>query len=117
MKEFDEGLRCQDVHSGVRNVDPNSSVLQPLVDTRIVGMAATVAGLIRRNDVIKDAQALMAIAASQLDVDMLAFNDVVTLLDEAGFVSGIQRSGRKIQTFTENVPYYDDLYTRLGEVW
>ncbi|WP_310963968.1 hypothetical protein [Nocardioides terrisoli] len=117
MDNFDEGLRCQDVHSGVRNVDPNSPVLQPLVDTRIVGMAATVAGLIRGNDVIKDAQALMSIAASQLDVDMLAFNEVVTLLGDAGFVSGIQRSGGKIQTFTENVPYYDDLYTRLGEVW
>lgn len=117
MDNFDEGLRCQDVHSGVRNVDPNSPVLQPLVDTRIVGMAATVAGLIRGNDVIKDAQALMSIAASQLDVDMLAFNEVITLLDDADFVSGIQRSGGKIQTFTENVPYYDDLYTRLGEVW
>ena len=117
MENFDEGLRCQDVHSGVRNVDPNSAVLQPLVDTRIVGMAATVAGLIRGNDVIKDAQALMSIAASQLDVDMLAFNEVITLLDDAGFVDGIRRSGGKIQTFTENVPYYDDLYSRLGDVW
>lgn len=117
MNSFNEGLRCQDVHSGIRNVDPNSAVLQPLVDTRIVGMAATVAGLIRGNDIINDAQALMMIAASQLDVDMLAFNEVVTLLDDAGFVSGIKRSGGKIQTFTENVPYYDDLYARLGEVW
>ena len=117
MDNFEEGLRCQDVHSGVRNVDPNSALLQPLVDTRIVGMAATVAGLIRGNDVINDAQALMSISASQLDVDMLAFNEVVTLLDDAGFVNGIKRTGGKIQSFTENVPYYDDLYSRLGEVW
>lgn len=117
MDSFEEGLRCQDVHSGVRNVDPNSALLQPLVDTRIVGMAATVAGLIRGNDVINDAQALMSIAASQLDVDMLAFNEVITLLAGAGFVQGVQRSGGKIQSFTENVPYFDDLYTRLGDVW
>lgn len=117
MDSFEEGLRCQDVHSGVRNVDPNSPLLQPLVDTRIVGMAATVAGLIRGNDVIADAQALMSIAASQLDVDMLAFNEVLSLLDDAGFVSGINRSGGKIQSFTENVPFYDDLYDVLGEAW
>lgn len=117
MDTFEEGLRCQDVHSGVRNVDPNSALLQPLVDTRIVGMAATVAGLIRGTDVINDAQALMSIAASQLDVDMLAFNEVVTLLADAGFVAGVKRSGGKIQSFTENVPFYDDLYTQLGTVW
>lgn len=117
MDNFVEGLRCQDVHSGVRNVDPNSPLLQPLVDTRIVGMAATVAGLIRGSDIIADAQALMSIAASQLDVDMLAFNEVVTLLDEAGFVAGIQRSGGKVRSFTETVPYYEDLYSRLGKAW
>jgi hypothetical protein len=101
----------------VRNIDPNSALLQPLVDTRIVGMAATVAGLIRGNDVINDAQALMSIAASQLDVDMLAFNEVITLLADAGFVEGMKRSGGKILSFTETVPFYDDLYTRLGSVW
>jgi hypothetical protein len=68
---FDEGLRCQDVHSGLRNVDPHSSLLAPLVETRIVGMAATIAGLIRGRDVIADAQSLMTVAADQLDVDRL----------------------------------------------
>lgn len=117
MDDFEAGLRCQDVHSGVRNIDPNSALLQPLVDTRIVGMAATVAGLIRGYDVIADAQSLMTIAASQLDVDMLAFNQVVELLATAGFVEGIKSTGGKIQSFTENVPYYEDLYVRLGGVW
>ena len=27
MDQFDEGLRCQDVHAGLRNVDPNSGTL------------------------------------------------------------------------------------------
>jgi hypothetical protein len=74
---FDKGLRCQDVHSGLRNVDPNSPLLAPLADTRVVGMAATIAGLIRGRDVITDAQALKVIAAHQLDVDLLAFDDVI----------------------------------------
>lgn len=117
MQNFDEGLRCQDVHSGLRNVDPNSPLLGSLNDTRIVGMAATIAGLIRGRDVIKDAQALMVVAAHQLDVHMLAFNEVVGLLEDAGYIQGLQRHGGKITTFTENVPYYDDLYTTLGEAW
>jgi hypothetical protein len=117
METFDEGLRCQDVHSGLRNVDPNSSLLGPLNDTRIVGMAATVAGLIRGRDVVDDARALMVVSAHQLDVDMLAFNEVIGLLEDAGFVGGVQRQGGKIKTFTENVPFYDDLYATLGTAW
>jgi hypothetical protein len=114
---FDKGLRCQDVHSGLRNVDPNSPLLAPLADTRVVGMAATIAGLIRGRDVITDAQALKVIAAHQLDVDLLAFDDVIGILELAEFVQGVRRSGNKIITFTETVPYYDDLYQTLGESW
>lgn len=117
MESFDEGLRCQDVHSGLRNVDPNSPTLAPLTDTRIVGMAATLAGLIRGRDVIEDAQALMVVAAHQLDVNSMVFSDVVALLEQAGFVSGVRRPGGKITSFTENVPYYEDLYATLGDAW
>ncbi|SMD14720.1 hypothetical protein [Kibdelosporangium aridum] len=117
MDQFQQGLRCQDVHSGLRNVDPNSPLLQPLADTRVVGMAATLAGLIRGRDVVTDAQSLAMVAAAQLDVDMLAFNDVVEVLEEVGFVQGVQRQGRKILSFTETVPYYDDLYGSLGISW
>jgi hypothetical protein len=71
-------------------------------------MAATIAGLIRGRDVI---------AAHQLDVDLLAFDDVIRILEEAEFVQGVRRSGNKIIAFTETVPYYDDLYQTLGESW
>src|SRR4051794_8207719 len=63
MKRFAEGLRCQDVHAGLRNVDPASGVLRPLMDTRLVGMAATLASLIRGQDVVADASAVQAVAA------------------------------------------------------
>jgi hypothetical protein len=114
---FDQGLRCQDVHSGLRNVDPHSPALGPLADTRVIGMAATVAGLIRGRDVVADAQSLSVIAAAQLDVDTLAFNEVVAVLEDVDYVQGVQRNGSKITSFTENVPYYDDLYQALGESW
>lgn len=117
MDQFDEGLRCQDVHAGLRNVDPNSGALTPLADTQLIGMAASLAALIRGQDVVRDAQALRAVAAEQLDVNQFAFDRVITVLDDVGFVEGVRRSGGKITRFTENVPYYDDLYARLGEAW
>jgi hypothetical protein len=37
---------------------------------------------------------------------MLAFNEVVGLLEDAGFIGGVQRQGGKIRAFTENVRFY-----------
>lgn len=117
LEAFDQGLRCQDVHSGLRNVDPNSPLLAPLADTRVIGMAATLAGLIRGRDVVENAQALKSVAAAQLDVDQLAFSDVIAVLENADFVQGVQRVGSKITSFAESVPYYEDLYGALGRAW
>lgn len=117
MERFDEGLRCQDVHAGLRNVDPNSGTLIALADTQLIGMAASLAALIRGQDVIADAQALRAVAAEQLDVNQFAFDSVVMALADVGFLEGVQRSGGKITRFTESIPYYDDLYGMLGTAW
>lgn len=117
MDETNLGLRCQDIHSGIRNIDPNSSLLAPINDTRLIGMAASLAGLMRGRDVIPDAQALMTVAAEQLDVSLLSFNDVIQILEDADFIEGVQRAGGKIKSFTENVPYYGDLYETLGSSW
>lgn len=117
MDTFNEGLRCQDVHAGLRNIDPSSGVLRPLMDTRLIGMASTLASLIRGQDVIADAAAVQAVAAEQLDVDLFAFNEVVSLLNELGYVSGVVMSKGKIERFTESVPFYSDLYRDLGAAW
>lgn len=117
MDRFDEGLRCQDVHAGLRNVDPASGVLRPLMDTRLVGMAASLGSLIRGQDVIADASALQSVAAEQLDVDLYAFNEVVAILEERGYVNDVARSKGKVVRFNESVPYYTDLYAELGEAW
>lgn len=76
MDRFDEGLRCQDVHAGLRNVDPNSGTLEPLMDTQMIGMAASLAALIRGQEVVNDAHVLRAVAAEQLDVNQFAFDPV-----------------------------------------
>lgn len=117
MEIFEEGLRCQDVHAGLRGVDPNSAPLAHLVDTRLVGMAGTLAAFIRGRDVIKDAQTLKMVAASQLDVDSMAFDQVVDLMSEAELVHTIEKKGGKIKSFAEDVPFHANLYERLGDVW
>lgn len=117
MEKFEQGLRCQDIHAGLRAVDPNSSALGRLDDTRMVGMAASLAAAIRGQDVIRDAQTLKMVAADQLDVDSLAFPAVVEILDAAGFVHTVERKGGKIVTFVEEVPFHQDLYETLGQVW
>lgn len=87
MELFEAGLRCQDVHAGLRNLDPNSApIAQHLEQTQLVGMAATLAAAIRGEDVIADAKALKVIAADQLDINAYAFPRVVRLLDERGLV-------------------------------
>jgi hypothetical protein len=65
METFKEGLRCQDIHGGLRGVDPNSAAIAPLEDTRIVGMAATLASTIRGQEIIRDAQTLKAVAGGR----------------------------------------------------
>jgi len=117
MNNFTEGLRCQDIHSGLRDLDPNSSLLAPLRETRFIGMAASLAGLVRGHDVINDGEALRAIAAQQLDVNDYAYADIIWLFEEVGFVQGVQRDGTRVVQFTETVPYYDDLYEVLGAAW
>ncbi len=117
MNEFDEGLRCQDVNAGLRNLHPSDAVLGHLETTQRIGMASGVAALIRGRDDIADAANLQAIAADQLDIPTIYFPSVIEALEEAGMVSNVRRDGRRIASFTENVPFYADLYPRLGEVW
>ncbi|MFS2241236.1 hypothetical protein [Microbacterium sp. OR16] len=117
MHKFTQGLRCQDVSAGLRNLHPSDAVLAHLEETQRVGMASGVAALIRGRDVIDDAANLRAIVADQLDIPNVYFDAVVETLEEAGMVSDVVRNGRRITSFNESVPFYSDLYPRLGEVW
>lgn len=118
MENQRAGLRCQDVHAGLRNVDPNSGSLVPLEKTRLVGMAGSVASLIRGRDILQNMDALKAVLAEQLDVSVYAFKDVIGLLEESGMVDGVGRTASgDITQFTESVPFYGDLYTQLGATW
>lgn len=119
MKKLDEGLRCQDVHAGLRNLDVNSApIAQHLEQTQLVGMAATLAAAIRGEDVIGDAQALKVIAADQLDINAYAFPAVVELLHERDMVRDVRTdSNNRIVSFSENVSFHAGVYESLGDAW
>ena len=117
LQNFQAGLRCHDVHAGLRNVDPNSPTLVPLADTREIGMAASLASLIRGQDVVSDAEALRTVVAEQLDINPYAFAGVVGTLERAGMIYDVQRRGAKIVGFNERVPFYENLYSALGDTW
>jgi len=117
VKKFERGLRCQDVHAGLRTVDSNSALLAQLEDTRVVGMAASLAATIRGQDVIQDAQLLKVVAADQIDIDHFAYNDVIEVLEGAELVHSVIRDGKKITSFQESIPFHQDLYSRLGAAW
>jgi hypothetical protein len=57
------------------------------------------------------------VAAAQLDVAPLAFTEVVAVLEQADFIQGVRREGNKVVSFTETIPFYDDLYDHLGRAW
>jgi hypothetical protein len=82
----------------------------------MVGMAANLAVNLRGMDVISNGEALEQIAAEELGVESLVFRDVLGLLEEADMATTRQtgRSGFQIE---ERIPYHQDLYQVLGDLW
>jgi len=118
LDKFRIGLCSQDVHTGLRNVDPSSgAVVQYMESTRLVGMAASLALTIKGQDVVEDAEALKVIVADQLDIDPFAFNQVVGLLEEQGIVYNVERQSGRIKRLYEKVPVHKNVFEQLGEVW
>lgn len=116
LSATDIGIRCHDVHQGMGNVDTRSAHIAQLGTTRLIGMAANLAVNLRGLDVVADANALKQIAAQELGVESLAFDSVVGVLEEAGMVRVRRPSPSKVQ-IDENVPYHQNLYNLLGEIW
>ncbi|WP_331765285.1 hypothetical protein OG747_52490 (plasmid) [Streptomyces sp. NBC_01384] len=117
MENYEAGLRSQDVHQGLRNMDPHSPALVPLTKTRLVGSAADVASLIRGREVIQDVSALQVIAVRELDVAPSSFEQVLDVLETAGFIDLARNSRGEPVGLTENVPVYRTLYEDLGSAW
>lgn len=116
LERVDIGIRSHDVHQGMGNVDTRSAHIARLETTRLVGMAANLAVNLRGLDVIDDANALKQIAAQELGVESLAFDSVIGVLEEAGMLRVRRPSPSRVQ-IDENIPYHQNLYELLGEIW
>jgi hypothetical protein len=116
MDSFSEGLRCQDVTLGLRELHQASAQLRLVNNTQIVGMAADLAGLIRGRDVIEKIDSLEIVAAETLDIAALLLPAVLDVLEAAGIVETYKQGGR-IERITETVPIYRNLYADLGNAW
>jgi hypothetical protein len=116
VDRYTEGLRCQDVNAGVRNLDATSPILTPVKKTRLTGMAADLAALVRDRPLIADMGALEAVAAAELDIPSTSFDAVLALLEEVELVE-LTRSGGDVTGLTSQVPFYRDLYEILGHAW
>src|SRR6266702_5662108 len=86
VDRYTEGLRCQDVNAGLRNFDATSPVLTPVKKTRLVGMAADLAALVRDRPLIDDMAALESVAAAELDIPSTSFDQVIALLEYSELV-------------------------------
>ena len=117
MEAYDAGLRCQDVNSGLRTFDASSPSLTPLKKTRLVGMAADLAALVRDTQLISDMSALESVAAGELDIPSTSFDTVLAVLESAELVDLTRDSAGEVAGLTSEVPFYRDLYSTLGESW
>lgn len=117
MDAYQAGLRCQDVNSGLRTFDAASPSLAPLKKTRLVGMAADLACLVRGIPIITDIASLESVAAGELDVPPTSFDAVIGLLEESELVELTRDIHGDVTGLTSEVPYYQDLYRILGTAW
>jgi hypothetical protein len=81
-------------------------------------MAAALATAVKGRDVVSSAPDLRQVAADQLDIDTWAFEQVLDVLEEVGYVRNRQQTNRETQSFYETVPEdFERLYQTLGEDW
>lgn len=116
MDNYRSGLRSQDVNAGLRTFHAASSRLTPLKNTRLVGMAADLAALVRGREIISDMSHLEMVAADELDIPDTSFDSVLLMLEEAEMVQ-VTRVGQRITGLTSDVPAFGGLYERLGRTW
>ena len=109
------GLRAQDIQTGLQDTLLRGPVAGLFDNTRLVGMAERLAIHIRGAEVIDDYDRL-CVVASRLGIDSLVVPQVLSILEEVEFVR-VDRSHSKVSKVYEDVPYFADIYGRMGSLW
>lgn len=100
--------RCYEIHASL-----GSTEVPEFEDLIVLGMAVKLALHIRGLPLI-DYEILKLVASALLDIPRVAVERVVRLLAEVEFVV-IQQSGSSIRGVLPTIPYYERLYSGLGE--
>ncbi|MFY0405451.1 hypothetical protein [Solicola sp. PLA-1-18] len=91
--------------------------MSPLKNTRLVGMAADIAGLIKGRNIVDQMDALATVAADTLDIGSFQLPVALEALAEADLVDLDRDRHGEIVRITERIPVFHDLYEDLGGVW
>lgn len=106
-KQVLTAIRCQDIQTGLHGY----SIADFDVLLR-VGMAGRLAIHIRGGDVV-DYDRLKEVSFYLFDIPKIAFDGILNLLADIEFVR-LATVGQTVKTIIPTVPYFDDMYERLG---
>jgi len=115
MERREIGIRAQDIQTALQDVELSGPASGLLNTTVLTGMAERLSIHIRGIDIIDDERRLYALA-DRLGIGGLVLDSVLSLMEQAEFVS-VERSQGKVKRVIERVPYFEDIYERFGEIW
>ncbi|MFB3166567.1 hypothetical protein P5G62_005535 [Neobacillus sp. 179-C4.2 HS] len=108
LSEQDLALRCHDISVGLGVKDVPDFETLPEVGL-MVRLALHIRGLPRI-----DYEVLKLVAYHYLQISPMVLKNVIRDLDEAEFIR-VLSEGQTIKAIIPTVPYYDELYTNIGE--
>lgn len=101
-------VRCHEIQVGVGTTE-----VPEFHQLSLIGMAVRLALHIRGLPAIRY-EVLELVAYHFLDISRFAVEKVIELLAELEFVK-LGKEGKTIKTVLPNVPYYEDLYSQIGD--
>lgn len=104
----DIAVRCHEIQTGLGRTE-----VPEFEQIVLIGMAVRLALHIRGLPIIQF-ETLKLVASHFLQIPSVAIRNVLELLEEIEFVV-LGKSGRMVKTVLPDVPYYEDLYSTLGE--
>lgn len=105
-------LRSQDIQTGLQDFNIDEYAPGEFRTLPLTGMAARLALHIRGKELMDYRQ--LSVVAAKLGIRGTELDGVLEGLVDCGWVA-VQRRGSAIQQLAENVPYFSDIYTKLGE--
>jgi len=115
MDPVDAGLRSQDYHDGLRDVQTTGLIQVEMARTLVIGKAATLAIHLKGLLTIEQIDAFQYMAAD-LGITPLELDGVLKELEELEFIR-VVRHGQRITRLETSIPEFKSSYSQLGRRW